>query len=137
MTPTYILDTDIASMFMGSQPPVVSNIVDPIFWTVISLDEVYSGWYSARNRAKNAQQLADTYRRLAETWQGMKDWPILPYAVGAIARYDGLKKRRLNVRGNDLRIAAIALEFADSVVVTRNLIDFQRIPGITCEDWSV
>ena len=141
MTPTYVLDTDIASLFLRGHPRVVANIVahisEPIVWTVISLDELYSGWHSARNRAKNAQQLADSYRRLTETWQGMRDWPLLPYTVGAIARYENLKRRKLNVRGNDMRIAAIALEIIDGIVVTRNLVDFQRIPGVVCEDWSI
>jgi tRNA(fMet)-specific endonuclease VapC len=61
---------------------------------------------------------------------------VLGYSVTAIARFGGLKKLKLNVGPNDLRIAAIALE-AGATVVTRNLRDFQRVPGLTCEDWSV
>ena len=43
---------------------------------------------------------------------------------------------KLNVRANDLRIAAIALENS-AIVVSRNLRDFQRVPGLQVEDWSV
>ncbi len=42
----------------------------------------------------------------------------------------------MNIGGNDLKIAAVALE-AGGIVVTRNLRDFRRVPGLVCEDWSV
>jgi tRNA(fMet)-specific endonuclease VapC len=43
---------------------------------------------------------------------------------------------RLNIGLMDLRIGAVALENGFTVI-TRNLRDFQRVPGLTCEDWSV
>jgi tRNA(fMet)-specific endonuclease VapC len=43
---------------------------------------------------------------------------------------------KLNAGKMDLRIGAIALEHG-AIVVTRNLRDFQRIPNLTAEDWSV
>jgi tRNA(fMet)-specific endonuclease VapC len=47
-----------------------------------------------------------------------------------------LKAFRLNARLTDLRIAAIALENR-ATFVTRNRRDFDCVPGLSVEDWSV
>jgi tRNA(fMet)-specific endonuclease VapC len=60
---------------------------------------------------------------------------ILTFTLQAIDRYESLRRNKLGVKGNDLRIAAIALENS-ATVVTRNRIDFERIPGLLIEDWS-
>lgn len=59
-----------------------------------------------------------------------------PSSRSRLVRYSALKKQKLNVGGNDLKIAAIALEVG-ATVATRNRRDFARIPGIVTEDWSV
>jgi tRNA(fMet)-specific endonuclease VapC len=61
---------------------------------------------------------------------------VLTYTKADMARFRELKALRLNVGPNDLRIAAIALGYG-AMVVTRNMRDFERIPGLRCEDWSV
>lgn len=61
---------------------------------------------------------------------------ILSYTESAIDRYEGLRRRKLGVKANDLRIAAIALENS-AIVVTRNRADFGRVPALQIEDWSV
>ena len=51
-------------------------------------------------------------------------------------RFDRLTALKLNVRKMDLRIAAMAFEHG-AVVVTRNVRDFKRVPGLLVEDWTV
>jgi tRNA(fMet)-specific endonuclease VapC len=80
--------------------------------------------------------LADAYRLWTETTEALAEFAILTFDEPAIRRYETLVRRRLNVGRIDLRIAAIALEHA-ATVVTRNQRDFGRVPGLTIADWSV
>lgn len=52
----------------------------------------------------------------------------------AIDRYENLKAMNLNVRKMDLRIAAIVLDHG-ATLATRNLRDFQRVPGLRTISW--
>ncbi len=60
----------------------------------------------------------------------------MSFTVPAIARYNQLLASKLGVRKMDLRIAAITLE-NNAILVTRNIRDFQRVPNLIIEDWSV
>ena len=60
---------------------------------------------------------------------------ILDFTEPAIARYNALLAMKLNVGKMDLRIAAIALEVG-ATIITRNLRDFARVPGLACENWA-
>ena len=64
-----------------------------------------------------------------------KRFDVVGYSVAAITRFQQLKALKLGVGGNDLRIAAIALE-AGATVVTKNRVDFSRVPGLALVDWS-
>ncbi len=61
--------------------------------------------------------------------------PVLPSDEAAISVYDDLSKQRLRVGTMDLRIAAIALS-RDLTLLTRNVGDFGKIPGLRTEDWT-
>jgi tRNA(fMet)-specific endonuclease VapC len=51
-------------------------------------------------------------------------------------RFKDLHALKLGVSKMDLRIAAVTLEIG-GMVVTRNRGDFQKVPGLPIEDWSV
>jgi tRNA(fMet)-specific endonuclease VapC len=102
----------------------------------MTVDEQLSGWYTMLRQSKKPEQISRAYWRLTETVMELASWPILPYTLSALQRYEELRKAKLNVGAKDLKIGAIALEH-NATVVSRNLRDFQRIPGVDVEDWSV
>jgi tRNA(fMet)-specific endonuclease VapC len=136
----YVFDTDTLTLFGRLHPVVVRNVMfhlaDDIRVTAVSIEEQVGGWYSAIRAARTPQQIADAYARFTDSVRELAGWDTLPFTVSAVQRYQTLLRQKLNVGGNDLRIAATAIEFG-ATVVTRNMRDFRRIPGVQCEDWSV
>ena len=104
--------------------------------TAITVDESYAGWHARVRKARKPHEIADAFAGLAEAAAVFGSFSIIPFPVPAIRRFGALKKLKLNAGPNDLRIAAIALD-AGGIVVTHNLRDFRRVPGLICEDWSV
>jgi tRNA(fMet)-specific endonuclease VapC len=135
----FALDTDILSLFLTGHPTVRQNVAarppGEVATTVISVEEILSGWLANIRRARRPDRIAFGYQRFAQAVTGLAAWTILPFPVTAIARFDQLKALNLKVGGNDLRIAAIALEHG-ATVVTRNRKDFGRVPGLATADWS-
>ena len=135
----YILDTDTLTLFNWNHPKVLQNVLahlhDEIAVAVISVEEQLSGWHRALRQTKQTSQLTAVYQRMTDTVASLRYFPIYSVTAGAGRRFDQLHKLKLGVKKMDLRIAAIALE-SKGKVVTRNLRDFGRVPGLALEDWS-
>ncbi|HEX5270282.1 MAG TPA: type II toxin-antitoxin system VapC family toxin [Gemmataceae bacterium] len=136
----FVLDTDVTSLYWEGHALVRQRVdacpPDDLAITVITVEEQLTGWYTLTRQARRPEDVARAYARLAEAVGFLGGFRILPYTEHAIARVDGLKAMRLNVRVMDLRIAAIALENG-ATVVTGNLRDFQRVPSLPVENWAV
>lgn len=136
----FVLDTDVLSLLRKGHSKVAERVratpKTDLAVTIITIEEQISGWYRKLRQAKSVQEVAAAYGRLTETIRFLSRVPILTYDESSIDRARQLQSLRLNVRKLDVSIAAIALEHG-AIVVTRNLRDFGRIPGLPCEDWSV
>lgn len=111
----FILDTDILSLNQTGDAVVRQRIaehvsVGQIAVTIISVEEQLSGWYSLRRRVKRRADVAYAYQRFSENMQLLKELQILSFPETAIDKYEQLLRLKLGVRGNDLRIAVIALD---------------------------
>jgi tRNA(fMet)-specific endonuclease VapC len=136
----YLIDTDTFSLYLQHNPAVVGAMVrhlsDQIVVSVITVQEIWNGWANVIARAKTPDQVAAAYSRLTDTLNELRNWVVETFSRDAVVRYSSLKKQKLNVGSNDLKIASIAIE-TGAIIVTKNLRDFARIPGVKVEDWSV
>jgi tRNA(fMet)-specific endonuclease VapC len=136
----YVLDTDILSLFQlnhrVTRQRVLQSPSQDLAVTIISVEEQLRSWFTLCRGAKSHSELAHAYDRFTRNVRSLVDMQILSYTEQAIGRFHDLRRMKLGVKGNDLRIAAIALENS-ATVVTRNRADFDRIPGLPIEDWSV
>jgi len=136
----YLLDTTTLTHLQQAHPRVVGRCDTArhagasVGTTAINVEEVLAGWI---NRIRQARTPADEARysgRLADATRFLGTFSIHPVTVPALARFDRLVKSKLNVGRADLKIAAVALEVG-ATVVTDNLRDFGRVPGLAVEDW--
>lgn len=136
----FVLDTDILSLYQRGHAVVVARVdAHPrpeVVTTIITVLEQIIGWQALLARATNRQQQAAAYDFFVGIATALNRFPLLNFPEPAILRFEQLLSLRLNVGKMDLRIAAIALEFA-ATVVTRNRRDFGRVPNLQIEDWSV
>jgi tRNA(fMet)-specific endonuclease VapC len=139
MADEFVIDTDALNLFFRGDEEAVQVLarlkIKQLSSTVISADEIVSGWQTLLRKVKNNAQEADVWRRYTISLNLMRSVQWLPFPEAAIERFETLKKMRLNVGNNDLRIAAIALENG-ATVVTRNVRDFRRVPELQVARWS-
>jgi tRNA(fMet)-specific endonuclease VapC len=138
--PLYILDTDIFSLWATNNVVVRARVAahprSDVAISILTVEEALVGWLTALRQVKTNDRRAVIYDRMTLTAAAMADLQSVSCSLAALDRYDQLLKLKLGVGGFDLRIAAIVLEHK-ATIVTRNLSDFRRVPGLTCEDWPV
>jgi tRNA(fMet)-specific endonuclease VapC len=59
---------------------------------------------------------------------------IVPFDNLAATKFQEIKRQRLRLGTMDQKIAAIVLAH-DAVLLTRNVTDFKKVPGLRIENW--
>ena len=139
----YILDTDHLSLLERNNADSLSLQIrmeqvpaEQLVTTIVNYEEQMRGWLERTARAEGRERLLAAYSRLRlhiETFNGI---PLLAFDAAAADELERLQKAKVRVGTMDLKIAAIALA-NDATVLTRNLSDFGKVPGLKVEDWSL
>ena len=128
----YLLDTNIVIYVIKRRPLGVMGLFNDnagrMAISAITLSELYHG---AEKSAKVAQNLA-VLEEFASLLQ------VLPYSAKASQHYgairSALEKAGCPIGVNDLHIAAHARS-EGLTVVTNNVGEFERVPGLLIENW--
>ena len=128
----YLLDTNIVIYVIKRRPIEVLGLFNEhagrMAMSAITLSELYHG---AEKSVKVSQNL--------EVIEEFSSWlEVLPYSAKASAHYgsirSALEKAGQPIGVNDLHIAAHARS-EGLVVVTNNVSEFARVPGLMVENW--
>lgn len=135
----YILDTDHASIYQRGHLAVIHRIAalatDTLAVTIVTVEELQRGWFSAIRRAEKGERLVWAYAGLKAALDFLFDIRIIGFDEVALAHYDHLRAQKIQVGTQDLRIAAVVLSVG-GILVTRNQRDFEQVPGLQIEDWT-
>ena len=102
--------------------------------TVVTLEEQMRGWLSFISRMRDVRRQVGAYERLRKLVEFVADWTIVPFDEDAVERFEELRRRRVRIGTQDLKIASIALA-RDVLLLSANLRDFRQVPGLRVEDW--
>lgn len=136
----YVLDTDHISLLQRGDSKIMANLVrvnvaDRAV-TVITVAEQMQGRLAVIRRARREADAVRGFERLRETLAFYLAVQVLPYDAPAVAEFERLRRQRIRIGTQDLRIASIVLS-RDATLVTRNARDFSLVPTLRIEDWSV
>lgn len=103
--------------------------------TIINFEEQMRGWLAYLARVRTLAQQVEAYRRLQRHLDNYQTIPVLAFDPRAAAKFQHLRRSFRRIGTMDLKIAAIALVH-DATLLSRNLSDFGRLPGLKVEDWT-
>lgn len=137
-----VIDSDHLSILQYPQSPQYEKLVaemerssDADFvTTAISLEEQMRGWLAAINRARDVYSQLPYYTRLTGLVDFYRRWRVIPFQEAAADRFMALRKSRIRIGSMDLKIAAITLS-NDALLLSANLRDFEKVPGLRVANW--
>ena len=134
MSPSYLLDTNVCIRVVNATAPLLLNRLKREDQSSIAICSVVKAelYYGAARSN-------DPTKARAEQDKFLQNMHSLPFDDPA-AEIAGQVRAELAQRGtpngmNDLLIASIALAH-DVALVTHNVAEFARVPGLRIEDWE-
>jgi tRNA(fMet)-specific endonuclease VapC len=139
----YLLDTDHLSLLErgtteGATIRARLALLGPDDYgiTIVSYGENMRGALAEVADAKTPDQETRAFRLLRENLRFCSAFAIWDYTPQAAALCAELRKQKVRIGTQDLRIASVALS-TGATLLTRNARDFSKVPSLRFEDWTV
>lgn len=139
----YLLDTDHMTLLErgGTEGARVRSrllAISPEDYatTIITYEEQTRGWLSRLGQAHTTERLIAAYAHLSTHLDVFTGISVLRFDTLAASEYERLCRLRPRVGTQATKIAAIAMA-NNAILLSRNILDFGKIPGLLVEDWAV
>jgi tRNA(fMet)-specific endonuclease VapC len=140
----FVMDTDHISVIQHDQGTefatlsrrIAQETFEELALTIVSFHEQVLGCHDYINRSRQPAGIVRGYAMLDRVLQTFSTAPVLPFDQAASELFDQLSGRRLRVGTMDLRIASIAIS-RGLILLTRNVSDFGKVPGLVTDDWTI
>ena len=136
-----VLDTDHLSVLKYHDSPLsrilerkLDSAREPIFTSIVSVEEQLRGWLSFIKSQADVARLVVAYRELEIALHFTHGFRLVPFDLSAAEKFAALKRQRIRIGTQDLKIAAMVLA-NDAVLLSRNLKDFSKVPGLKVQNW--
>jgi tRNA(fMet)-specific endonuclease VapC len=137
-----VLDSDHLSVLKYQESPLCRQLLmrmqtspDQDFaTTIVSVEEQMRGWLALIHRQRKALEQVRCYLELEGLLRFYQKWRVLSFDRQAADQFDELRRQRIRIGTQDLKIAAITL-VRDSLLLSRNVVDFTRVPGLRVVSW--
>ena len=93
------------------------------------------GWLAYLAKCKNIEQQIFAYQRLNQFLENFRKINVLPFDENAAKIYQEIRTQKIRIGTMDLKIAAITIS-NNSILISRNLADFEQVPNLSVKDWT-
>lgn len=135
----YVLDTDTFSHLIDGHPEICRRVTQTrksdIAITIVTVEESLTGWYTQVRRARKDDAVVRAFEALRRSVEALRGIRILGFDERAAALARDMRSRDRRIGTNDLRIAAITMANAGTLV-TCNVQDFSGFSELHTDDWS-
>jgi tRNA(fMet)-specific endonuclease VapC len=136
-----VLDTDhLVEMQWGTSAAataLMERLVDTteeFATTIVSAEEQMRGWLAMIHHEPKQRRQIKGYEQLRHLFDFYAENDVLPWDDAAADEFERLRSEKIRIPTMDLKIACIALVH-NAVLLSRNLRDFRKVPGLRVEDW--
>jgi tRNA(fMet)-specific endonuclease VapC len=131
----YLLDTDACIALIKNRPVSMRNRLSLLTPEEVGISgivaaELWFGVANSQKKKKNESALKDFLEVVT-----LLDWPCEASALYGRVRAQ-LQQQGTPIGAMDLLIASHAL-FIDTILVTNNTRQFERVPGLKVENWLI
>jgi len=112
-----------------------ASLGEQLATTIVTYEEQTRGWLSHLSKARKLAEQVERYHKLFKHLRNYCSITVLEFDNDAAFVFQRLRSG-LRLGTMDLKIAAIVLRH-QAKLLTRNTVDFAKVPGLQFDDWTI